>query len=286
MSLTVPGFKLEQTYKTPQAIRWQKKLLVDKFVYIVPSVDECTAISQNRDKLLFYCSSGQVFDYWYSYLDLKQDYFDLKHGMSSISTTLSKQAKDCFGMHMLRLDLWESMLVVLMLRKSSLKKARRNMELLCKVAGEAKTVTVNSAKFKWYTTPDSEAIVRHKDELLQYRQFKAVVDLAETFDELGDFTLLLMRDMNSAKENLNLLKKTGIFTAEEAKKVLSWSLGSKLVSISKAQNKEFEERKGQSFKLWVKDNLAKVDEALDGRLDYLCQIICMKYINDKKAGRQ
>lgn len=282
MSLVVPGFDLEQIYKAGQAIRWQKLRLVDNLYYVIVSNRNFTAIEQKKNRLIFTCSSNNVYDYWFEYLDLRQDYVELNADMHRTLSQFAKMSDDSFGLHVLKLEVWEVMLAVLAMRKSSPESARMNMDLLCSIAGKKHESAINSIRFVWHETPDSEDIVKHSEELLKYEMFKPVVDLAEKVDIIGEFMIEAMA-LDSNGKNMQFLRSLEVFKPQEARIIMSWGLGRRdVIALSKTQGAMFTRKFGSSPLDWMRSNKYVRDHLFHGRMDYFSQLVRSSYISKKQ----
>lgn len=284
MSIVVPGLNLEQTYRAGQTLRWEKLRLVDAVYYVVISNRNFTAVSQKGDRLLFTCSSNQVYDYWFEYFDMRQDYIELNADMHRAHHSFSKLADDAFGMHVLKLEPWEVMLEALCMRKCGPFEAKRNMKLLCSIAGKKKESGISSIRFKWNETPDSEDIIKKKDKLLQYKQFEPVVKLAEQIDFLGELVVdSMVLDTNG--KNMAFLRSLDVFTPNEARMVLSWGLGRRdVIALSKTQAASFTRHYGSSPLEWMRSNKQVYSQCFNGRMDYFSQLVRFNYITKKQKG--
>lgn len=282
MSLVIPGFDLEQMYNAGQASHWKKVFLSDRMLYVVISNRTFTALEQKRNRIIFSCSSNQVYDYWFDYFDLRQDYVELNADVHRSFGTFGRMADNTFGMHVLKLEPWEAMLEVLVMRKCSPEKARENLWLLCDIAGKHKESALSLTRFKWSEMPDSEDIIKHKKKLLLYPQFEPVVKLAEKVDKLGEFAIdSMVLDTNSV--NMGFLRSFDVFTPQEARMVLSWGLGRRnVIALSKTQVASFTRHFGSSPLEFMRSNKHIRDGYFHGRMDYFSQLVRSDYINHKQ----
>ncbi len=282
MSLVVPGLDLEKIYQSGQALRWQKVQLLDNLYYVVVSGKHFTAIQQKGDRLVFTCSSNHVYDYWFEYFDMRQDYVELSADIHMAPRYFSRMADDSFGLHVLKMETWEVMLSVLMMRKSSLSKARSNMQLLCSLAGKSHDSALCSARLKWHETPDSEDIVKHVRDLESNDLFIPVLQLAERVDVLGDLIIDSM-ELDSNGKNMAFMRSLEVFTPQEARKVLSWGLGRRnVIALSVSQASGFARTFGSSPLEWMRSNSFVRDGCFQGRMDYFSQIVRYEYITRKQ----
>lgn len=150
-SLQTGYFDLNQIYYSKQSKSWFK---VKPNKFLIYNSDKFLAIEQIGQRLVFDCNA-QEFEYWYDYFDLKSPYDLLNQKMKLVNKKISTYSE---GVHILNLDLWESIIF-------SILKQNGQIEYLRKIGEIHKSSVTNMGKHIWGEIPKYQEILDNKKHL-------------------------------------------------------------------------------------------------------------------------
>lgn len=223
--IQVPNMNLDQIYLTGQSPRWIK---LRDGKYIIPFRDKAVKIEQKKERFMLNCNDEDFYNIWWNYFDLSFDYMDLNHKVrqadSDDKSLLYISANRASGVHLLKQDLWEVMVLsVLNTCCSNEAEYQYIIHELERVAGVKHTQAMREAgKVVWYEFPSPERLLGKLKNLTYGKELKPLCEDAVVgwidFDLIPQMTY---------KEAGILLKSYGYFTNHQIKKICLYGCGKK-----------------------------------------------------------
>lgn len=205
--MAIPYMDLDQIYESYGMLNWHK---ISSGKYIVVHKDNVVKVEQRRENFVFSCSEEDFHKIWYDYFDLNTDYLRLHYLFRNIDEDFKIYCNRGKGVRILRLDLFEVMLIAI--ARFNLKDEKEaeyivhNMlpNICCK---KRKNSMGDAGVFSWREQAKPEDIVKRREKFLNLNVYhelmQDIVALSEDITEGWlDLELLSNMDMDAAIEYL------------------------------------------------------------------------------------
>lgn len=147
---TIDNFDLEKIADSGQIFRMNKN---DDGSFCVISKDKFLKISQNKNKISFYCSKKDFKDYWEIFFDLKKDYKKIEKIIDKKDKFLSAAFSYGKGIRILNQDLFETIVSFIISQQNNIPKIKNTIEKMCKKLGKKIKDKETGVEFYAFPTP-------------------------------------------------------------------------------------------------------------------------------------
>lgn len=167
LTLNLKDFDIEQIADSGQCFRMYQ---VDKEAWDLFALDRFLRVRRNLKSFTFECEQKEFDEFWFNYFDLQTDYGEIKRRIIATGDPYLVAAVNYgSGLRILRQDLWEMIVSIVVSQQNNIPRIRGCLKKLCEI---------NGGKF-----PKSEDFLRFtKDELasvkLGYRE-KYLIKISE-----------------------------------------------------------------------------------------------------------
>lgn len=204
----VTDFKLSDTFNCGQCFRFNT---CDDGGYIGTAHGKTVRITQDNNTVILHNTSERDFyDIWYDFFDFDRDYGSIKSYLAKDGDPIMQNAAEYgSGIHILRQDIWETVVSFIISASNNIPRIKKIIELLCSNFGTPHTYEGNT----YYSFPDAHTLAMLSFEELDVIRAgfrtKYILSCAKLADS-GEFDLKKLFDMETADAKRELLKIKGV----------------------------------------------------------------------------
>ncbi len=201
--IKIPNLSLKHTYFSMQSLRWLPvgNAKGEIYGYLIISYDKSVYVKQNKDMLTFDCTEDEFFNHWFTYFDVKKDYYDYIMKADKDDEFLKMCIQSSKGSRMLNKGIWESLLELIFYANQDESKsefAKFNsavieMDNFCNLFGKSRKRTLNGIKHDWAETPRLISFIE-KWEKLNLSKKDCDRKVASDYKYIYDIALFLLID--------------------------------------------------------------------------------------------
>lgn len=185
-AMTIPYMNLDQIYESYGTLNWHK---VADGKYIVVHKDKIVKVEQRRENILFSCNEEDFQKIWYNYFDINTDYLKLHYLFRNLGDQFKIYCNRGKGVRILRLDLFEVMLMALARHYLETIEAAKYFvhSVIPHTCGKKRKNSMGDAGiYEWREFPRPEDILRKKKALLSLYENDLVEDIIQLSQDIVD----------------------------------------------------------------------------------------------------
>ena len=211
-AIEIGHIDLDKMYKTPQGIRWQK---IGKKKYAIPNGNKIVLVEQTKNWLKMTCNEEEFWNIWYYYFDMGYDYAEAAFKMRSNSKILKKAQIVSSGLRIANMDIFESLVVNILLEHYPRKEVKLLLNNICSVCSNKRKNRLNGIEISWYEFPSFRMILDNAEALSLYKIYDGWEEIMFLcmFMENGTFNPYGYKEY---KQRMQEFKEFGIMSPKTA----------------------------------------------------------------------